>query len=129
MHSEEFDQTGRMLGAQSFCWFCHEPAHISNSPAAVTSGLNDLQNHDGYRGYATAGEFADIYMLSNYFYIICSWAATAFISILQKQKNIVFRFLEHLLYYYYYIFLLVINLQYKNLNRISDMTSSGDAFQ
>ena len=31
-HSEDSDQTGRSessLGAQSFCWFCHEAAHIS----------------------------------------------------------------------------------------------------
>ena len=31
-HSEDSDQTGRMpespLGAQSFCWFCHEAAHL-----------------------------------------------------------------------------------------------------
>ena len=25
--------------------------------AAVTSGLSDIQNHDGYRGDATVGEF------------------------------------------------------------------------
>ena len=29
----------------------------SNSQAAVTSGLGDLQNHDGYRGDATVGAF------------------------------------------------------------------------
>ena len=29
----------------------------ANSQAAVTSGLSDLQNHDGYRGDATVGEF------------------------------------------------------------------------
>ena len=28
-HSESSGQTGRMLGAQSFCWFCHEVAQIS----------------------------------------------------------------------------------------------------
>ena len=32
--------------------------------AAVTSGLIDLRNHDGYRGDATAGEFAHIKMLT-----------------------------------------------------------------
>ena len=52
----------RILGAHSFCWFCHEAAHITNSPAAVSSGLSDLRNHDGYRGDATAGEFAHIRM-------------------------------------------------------------------
>ena len=52
--------TQSWLGAHSFCWFCHEAAHISNSPAAVTSSLSDLRNHDGYRGDATAGAFAHI---------------------------------------------------------------------
>ena len=27
-HSEHSDQIGQMLGAQSFCWFCHETALI-----------------------------------------------------------------------------------------------------
>ena len=29
-HSEDSDQTGRMLGAHSFCWFCHVAAHLSS---------------------------------------------------------------------------------------------------
>ena len=33
------------------------PHPFANSQAAVTSGLSDLQNHDGYRGDATVGEF------------------------------------------------------------------------
>ena len=27
-HSEDSDQTGRILGAQSLCWFCHVAAHL-----------------------------------------------------------------------------------------------------
>ena len=53
-------------------------------------------------------------MLRNYFYNICSWTATAFISILQKQKQCV-----------EIIFVSSQKLQYKNLNRISVMASPG----
>ena len=28
VHSEDSDQTGRMLGAHSFCWICHVIAHL-----------------------------------------------------------------------------------------------------
>ena len=31
VHSEDSDQTGRILGAQSFCWFCHGAAHTNDS--------------------------------------------------------------------------------------------------
>ena len=37
----------------------------TNSPAAVNSGLSDLQNHDGYRGDAIVGEFGTTKLPNN----------------------------------------------------------------
>ena len=73
------DWSESWLGAHSFCWFCHEAAHISNSPAAVTSGLSDLRNPGGYRGDATAGKFAHQELLLQRMFLGCNWIYKHFV--------------------------------------------------
>ena len=61
----------------------------------MTSGLSDLRNHDGYRGDATAGEFAHNIdaqeLLLQRMFLGCNCIYKHFV----ETKNIVFRFLEH----------------------------------
>ena len=95
------DWSESWLGAQSFCWFCYEAAHMSNSPAAVTFGLSDLKNHDGYRGDATAGVCSYIHaqeLLLQHMFLGCNCIYKHFV----ETKNIVLRFLEHLLFFFFF---------------------------
>ena len=74
--------------------------HISNSPAAVTSGLSDLQNHDGYPaegcncwGFCSYIDAHELLLQDKF--LGCNCINKHFV----ETKNTVFRFLKHLLFF------------------------------
>ena len=53
--SEDSDQTGRMLGAQPFCWFCHVAAHIHSDPniqdICIHEHIDNIPMYIGFKKY------------------------------------------------------------------------------